>query len=496
MSNLYYKSIKFIKKNYIKYLIILLIWYAVFLRFYNLWIQSFWIDEGFSSYSTLDWSSLQYYIHNISQLISFKIFWISDFSARFPSVIFSILNIWLIYLISINLFKDKKTALLSVLIFSFLTWEIIWSRQARFYTLLQLLFSINIYFIIKIVKDFSFKYLYPGVLFLYIWILFHPFLYSSIVIFILWLSYSLFILWKKWLIKQINYKKYLFFTIPFLIIFIIEIVKRNSVDWGISWIPSTFELPDFIKEKRFWKYYSHLYSQLGVLLPISLLSMLFFVFRKKVLESIIFSFSVVFIFYIIAYEWKMYHTRYMLILFPLFIISSSYFIVYIYNLIKDDILNKIYIWIIALFVFSTTSFTLLPQTKYFIDYTSPQPNFKEAYQIIPKNSEIISGFPMLCEWYNNDSKCMYSLPIDYVWDVKEIKRILERWKDNYTDIKYLINIDQLEKNKEYYFVLDNLTISRMIDKKLLKQIANNSKTMYNNWKSYNNIIVVKYIKNQ
>jgi len=63
-------------------------------------------------------------------------------------------------LISINLFKDKKQAIFATLIFSFLTWEIIWARQARFYTLLQLLFSINIYFLIKIVKDFSFKHLY------------------------------------------------------------------------------------------------------------------------------------------------------------------------------------------------------------------------------------------------------------------------------------------------------------------------------------------------
>gem|GEM_PF-2383032 len=78
------------------------------------------------------------------------------------------MNIFLIYLISYNLFKDKKQAIFVTLIFSFLTWEIIWARQARFYTLLQLIFSLNLYFIIKTVQNFSFKYLNLAIIFLYI----------------------------------------------------------------------------------------------------------------------------------------------------------------------------------------------------------------------------------------------------------------------------------------------------------------------------------------
>ncbi len=492
---------KFIKK-YWKYILFLIISYAIFLRLYNLWIQSFWIDEGFSSYVSkqffknwIDFTKPEYFLHNISQLLSFKIFGISDFAARFPSVIFSALNIPLIYLISINLFNDKKQAILSTLIFSFLTWEIIWARQARFYTLLQLLFTLNIYLTIKVVKDFSLKYLYLGILFLYIWILFHPFLYSNVVLFILSIIYLLFLNYKKIDFKNINYKKYLLIILPFLVIFIIEITKKILTDAKWISIPWTFELPDFIKKQRFPKYYSHVYSQLGLLLPISLIWMLFFVFKRKVLESIIFTFATVFIFYIIAYKGKMFHTRYVLILYPLFIISGSYLIVYIYNLIKDEFIKYAYAGLIAIIIFSTWAYTFIPKTKYFIDYTSPQPNFKEAYNSIPKWQEIISGFPMLCEWYYKKKwKCLYSLPINYVWDKNLTKKILERWKDNYTNIKYLLDSKQLAKNKTYFFVLDNLTISRMIDRKLLKEILHNSKLIYYSWKEYNRIIVLKYKK--
>jgi hypothetical protein len=491
---------KKIDKNYIKYLIILVVWYAIFLRLYNLWIQSFWIDEGFSSYVSMeffekwwDFKKPEYYLHNISQVINFNLLWISDFSARLPSVLFSVLNILLVYLISINLWKDKKIAIISVLIFSFLTWEIIWARQARFYTLLQLLFSINIYYLIKIVKDFSFKYLYLWILFSYIWILFHPFLYSNVAILFLWLIYLFYLNYKKINLKDIKYQKYLYFLLPFLIVLSVEFIKKYLTD--IKWVgvPSSFELPDSIKEQRFPKYYGHLYWELGLLVPFSIIAMIYFIFKKKVLESIIFTFTTVFIFYVIAYKWKLFHTRYMLILYPLIIMSSSYIIFYVYTLIRDEFLNKFYLIIIWLLIISTANFTFFTKTNYFIDYTSPQPNFKWAYNIIPKNSKIISGFPMLCEWYYwNRWKCIYSISIDYVWDKTQYKKLLARKRDNYTDIRYLTNINQLKKNKQYYFVLDSLTIWGFLDKDLLKKVLKKSTLIYDNWKEYNRILVLEY----
>jgi hypothetical protein len=43
--------------------------------------------------------------------------------------------------------------------------------------------------------------------------------------------------------------------------------------------------------------------------------------------------------------------------------------------------------------------TYLPQTEYDLGYTSPQVDFRSAYESIPANQEIISGFPVMCERY-------------------------------------------------------------------------------------------------
>ncbi len=482
------------QQKYLKYIFFIVIWYAIFLRFYDLWTQSFWIDEGFSSYSTTSWTNLQYYIHNLSQLISFKLFTISDWSARFPSVIFSVLNIFLIYLISYNLFKDKKQAIFVTLIFSFLTWEIIWARQARFYTLLQLIFSLNLYFIIKTVQNFSFKYLNLAIIFLYIWILFHPFLWSSLIIFILGIFYLLYLNREKLSFKKNLSKKYF---LTFFIIFIILAIEFFKYFFSKQWIsvPNSTEIPQKFIENYIKNYSNHLNVWLWIMPTFAIFWMFILIYKRKILETIVLSFSYLFIFYVISQKWFLYHTRYIFILYPIIIILSAYSIFYFYDLIKNKYLKNSFFIIILISILFTAKFTFLPQTYYTIDYTSPQPDFKQAYKKIPKWQEIISGFPMMCEWYYAKKwKCLYHLPVDYVWSKQAQKRTLERWKDNYTWIKYLLNLEQLEKWKKYYFVLDNLSIQRAISQNIIKEIFKSGKIIFDNWKTYNNIKVVEYIK--
>ena len=522
-----------------KYIILGVIFiYSIFLKFYFLWEQSFWIDEGFSSYisqqffeSNIDFTKPEYLLHNFSQIISFNIFWISDFSARFFSVIFSIINTIFIYLISIKLFKNKKQAIVSTLIFSFLTWEIIWARQARFYSLLQLIFTINLYLNISIVKQYldntknnkkikknniSFlknNYLNFFIIISYIWILFHPFLYSNLVIF--WVSIFYVILnkislstegfsplkyFKQKSVKQkakalfwYIWKKY-FTLIILLIILIIEIIKYINNLWNI-WIWISKTLPEEFINNYINNYNNHLFLELGILYFLFIVSLFIFAIKRKFVELIFLWFSFFFIFYIISQKWFLFHTRYILILYPLIIVWASYSIFYFYNLVKNNILKYIYLIIVFILILITAKFTFLPEKEYNIDYTSPQPNFKEAYNIIPNKSKIISWFPMMCEWYFwNKWECIYHLPVDYVWSPKSIKNTLDRWKDNYTKLPYLLNLNQLKKWKKYYFVLDDLSLKRTINKKLIKNIFNNWKIIFDNWKKYNNIKVIKYTK--
>jgi len=547
MIKLYKKLIKYnfmkdILKNKMKiyYLLIFLILsYSIYIKFYFLWEQSFWIDEWFSSYVSMEFFNNgfnfmkpEYFLHNFSQVLSFNIFWVSDFSSRFFSVIFSIINTVFIYLISFKLFKDKKQAIFSTLIFSFLTWEIIWARQARFYSLLQLIFSINLYLNISIVKNILekkvfLKYLNIFIIISYIWILFHPFLYSNLVIFLVSIFSVIFV-------KIVNNKNSLkynlstegfsplkvikqkFFSFLFnkyfnliwtffilLIIFWIEVYKYIYL-WESLWVSSDRKLPEHFIESYINNYNNHLFSELWILYFLFIISFFIFAIKRKFLELIFLGFSFLFIFYVISQKWFLFHTRYVLILFPLIIIWASYSIVYFYKSINSFcqqralalwIIKYIYIIIIFILILLSAKFTFLPQKEYLIDYTSPQPNFKQAYNIIPNNSKIISWFPMMCEWYFwKKWECIYHLPVDYVWSPESVKHVLERWKDNYTKLPYLLNLDQLEKQKKYYFVLDDLSIKRTIGKNILKELFDNWKIIFDDWIKYNNIKVIEYIK--
>ncbi len=483
----------FLKKHYFKIFIVMII-YAIFLRFYNLWVQSFWIDEWFSSYATISSIQLEYLIHNISQIFSFKIFWVSDFSARFPSVIFSSLNIIVFYFLSKLFFENKKKAVISTLIFSFLTWEIIWARQARFYSLLQLLFTIDLYLLYALLKNYKVIYLNLLIIFLYIGIHFHPFLWAGVVWFLLVFIYIL--IFQKNSIK-VNIRKYFFTIIIVLWIIWIELYFYLNT-WEIKKIPEPSSRLSFEMWFTYFKnYISHLIIWTGILWIFSIFWIIVLFLKKEFKKILIFWFLYIFIFFIIAFKGFLFHTRYVFILYPIIILLALYSLYFLYEFIANKLNNKrwakFYAIIVSLAIISTGKYTFLPQTSYYIDFTSPQPNFKEAYRNIPKNSLVISGFPMLCKWYYwNKWTCKYSLAVDFVWNKKNHKNILDRKKDNYTNIAYLNNLEKLESWKIYYFVVDNLTNGGTIKNEIIKEIYEKWTVIYESWENYNKIEVVKY----
>ncbi len=485
-------------KFIVKCLFITTLLYWVYIRFYWLWIQSFWIDEWFSSYSSLQLSMNnlsflkdQYLLHSIFQNISFNVFDITDFSARFPSVLFSIINTFLIYIISISLFKDKRQAVLATILFSFLTWEIIWSRQARFYSLLQLLFSLNIFVTIKVAKSFSIKYLNIAIISIYIWILFHPFLYSNLILLGIILPYTIYK-------KSSLLKKKKFYTSILLITFIMifETIRYSYFQETIS-ISSTYDLPKNFIESYIQKYSEHLNYWLGILPLLSIIWMVILAYKKKITESVFLTFSYIFIFYIISHEWYLFHTRYLLILYPIILLLSSYTIFFIYDTIKNKYFKYIFLATILMLILISANFTFIPKSSFYIDRTSPQPNFKEAYKNIPNWKKIISWFPMLCQWYYSKKwECSYSLAINYFGDKSKNTELLLRWKDNLTNIRYLDSLVTLNNWNQYYFVIDNLTARWLITKNILNNLLKKWKIIYNNGDNYNNIQVIFYQYNK
>jgi len=85
-------------------------------------------------------------------------------------------------------------------------------------------------------------------------------------------------------------------------------------------------------------------------------------------------------------------------MFPLLIRSGSSIMVEF-----CDKISKKYIMIYYASLFLLYGITVhrqfIPVSQYELDFTSPQSDFQAAYASIPDGQNIISGFPVLCDWY-------------------------------------------------------------------------------------------------
>lgn len=144
------------KKKYVYITLLLIILFGAYLRFYALAYPPLWIDEaasvdmainsksGFAETSGGHYATAQFLHHIMGFFIDFKK---SEFSARFPSVIFGLLTIILSFFIGRE--YSLKAGMIAALFVSVFYLEVLFSRQARYYQLFQLMFYSSIYFLYK-----------------------------------------------------------------------------------------------------------------------------------------------------------------------------------------------------------------------------------------------------------------------------------------------------------------------------------------------------------
>lgn len=134
----------------------LLIVVGFYLRISNLGNLSFWADELITTYAAIgifehgtpilpSGSIYTRSILNTSLIaLSFKIFGVSEFSARIVSVVFGTLTILLVYLLGVKV-ANKRVGLLAAVLITFSVFEIVWSRQARMYAEFQFFYLLTVY---------------------------------------------------------------------------------------------------------------------------------------------------------------------------------------------------------------------------------------------------------------------------------------------------------------------------------------------------------------
>ena len=158
---------KFKKMNLEIIFLIIILGFAFFLRVYALGNPVFWIDEAISAnvgkailekgVPVLDsgWNYSNAYFLHYTQAF-FMLFGQNEFFARFPSVIFGLLTIVLVYFIGKE--YSKTGGIISALFMSVFYLEVFFSRQARYYQLFQLAFFACLYLLYK--SKGNQKYLY------------------------------------------------------------------------------------------------------------------------------------------------------------------------------------------------------------------------------------------------------------------------------------------------------------------------------------------------
>lgn len=232
-----------------KFILILLLILLVggFLRLYNLGTESLWLDEI---------SRIEFAEHSPSYIIQEAIgeenqpplyffilhFWIllfgsSEIAARFPSVIFGIISVFLIYKIGYKLFS-QKIGLISSFLLSVSTFHIFHSQEANPYSLYLFLTLLSFYFFIQILRE-NRNLNYIGYLLTNILLCFSH-LFGFIVIVAQIFYFALF--WKK---NKQQRRKFagvqlasMFALIPLVILAIPRLTEiAEGGGGGIAWIP-------------------------------------------------------------------------------------------------------------------------------------------------------------------------------------------------------------------------------------------------------------------
>lgn len=466
--------------------------YLIFILFYKLWYQSLWIDEWFSNYISkwiaLNWFyKSNYFLFEWLQAICFKIWWFTDFWSRFPSVIIQICSIVLMFLFPYKLTKNKYIWIICALIFWFSQFEIAWARDARFYSLVQLIFISWLTTITYWIRDKKTIYLNLSIILSWIWIIFHPFLYMLWAI--TWIMF-LYQYKKIWTFKDLFTKKYLF-TWILVIFWLICLIWF----WTIWHVFEKNEIGDktWSMRKTYLILYNwHILWELWIIYVLWLLWMVQTIIKKKYDETILFFVPYILFMFSLVIVWKLLHFRYELLFFPICIISAVMFSYYLFQNINNQIRKYAILWTIIILSLITTKYQFFPKATYEFDFTAPQPDFKAAYNFLEDWQNIISWFPVLCDWYYSDRwNCIKALRVDMVWDWDVINLTSSDVEKHYTQIPYIDNLNELEK-WTYYFVLDDLSLkSKSLNFTIYNQLSAHWEIVFEKWSWYNHIEVLK-----
>lgn len=463
---------------------------GMYIRLYNLSIQSYWMDEGYTVNAinnlynfghTILPSGLNY---NCPIYCDISAFFISIYSNeigyRLLAVISGILLNIIVFLISKMIF-DKKTAILTFIFMNFSYWQILWSRQARWYTLFSLFIWISILF--------YYKYLYKknniiniglSLIFLILAIIVHQISYLFILIFFLWFFINKIIFTKKDKMKNVIY--FVLFILAFLIIDFF-IFQNGFI--------TMFKYTSF--NNNILYYFEFVFLNYHIFIIGIILGLLFM--QKYINTKKIFFLLFPFLCYFIALSFFIHRIdyRYLFHTLPALFIVFSYIFCTILSKYKNKYMYFVIILIFSVF-FITKQGILIPQTYYFLEHDDirikdrdyyayiPQPDWKAGYQYIKNNLKedyiVISSQPQFTNIFLNQEGYFLPFQFERIGGFRKNKE----GRDMYGNSIFIDDLEFLKdimKNNNGFIIIDTLYLDNT-EIEITNYIFENSTIVFEN----------------
>ena len=423
------------KKKINLILIFTFLFFAIFIRFYNIGYDDLWFDE-ISSYwvsdpgisfeeSFLRHSNIEKtpYLYFSLLKLNFNFFSYDHVSGRYMSLIFNILGI-IFSVLACKILKNNNSYIFALFIFATNIFLINYSQELRVYSLVFFLSSLYLYLFLKINKfykdeNFNFLYFFLLSLILSLMLISHPFC------FIIFFSTSIFIFLKKFFNKK-NSKILiynLYFGVFFSLIYLPFLLK------GIGSSPSWITQPDF-------KFYTNFYfskffgSRLMGLIHLILILSLFLYFFKKIIKNDFDLYILPIIIFLSYFLPLMYGYLISPIMFPRYIIFVLTPIVVLLSIliyeIKSYILRNFLISIIVIINFGNNFFEASFQ-QFYKERPFFKPNFTQMIHAISNDETKLYTIQISAAKDNN--KYYYDAINNYISSFQIYKNSKVRYMD-------------------------------------------------------------------
>jgi len=461
------------------------------LRFYNLSDQSYWMDEGYTvnavisgmnngfvnGSSVLDSGEKYFcplYCYPTAKIIQFFDNQ-NPFYFRFLACFFGIIFIFITYFFTKNVFKNEKVAILSTFFVTFSYWQIAWSRQARWYTMLEVFFVLSLFSFYIFLKNENKKIkvinFLLSIIFSILAIITHRLAYLLPIILILWYFIE----------TKFSFKKIFFIFLSFsgVILFTEFILNLNFISNASKNIIFHYNLP----------YYLNFYLR-NYWIFIILIIYGYFNADKNLKNKIILLLSPFLIYlFFLSFFTKIVHYRYLFHTTWFFYILASAVFVDILKDIKNNKQKLVFLSSFIFLFFISKQGIIFPQDFYLLEadnpkylnrsyyaYT-PQPDFNSAYvkikENIKKDEIVISSHPHFNKIFLETAG--YWIKYDYL-GIEDFNKKIKEDKEYYVGAMVVNDLEELKKlidNKHGYIIFDLYAIDGRIDKTIVQYIQEN-----------------------